>query len=230
MKLCGVKKLVAVAIGLCVTFGQIHSSKAETIGAGIGILNLAGANNTVDTPSDGTTDQSRQNVDKSFTATLGPGVFSGSNWSYRAGQTGSVIPYIARSTGNFTYEILAVGSQVDIGADGLDIDVTLPFGGSSFTLTEPTELFAGIVNPTVPGSQNPIYTNLASGSLMDHDNNADGNLSPAVVGGTVGGLGHTNLPRSYAFSIDVVPEPSSLALVITALVGGAAAFRKRRDR
>ena len=91
-----------------------------------------------------------------------------------------------------------------------------------------TELFAGIVNPTEAGSQNPVYTNLASGGMMDHDNNADGNLSPAVVGGAVDGFGHSNLGRSYAFSIEVVPEPSSIVLLITALVGGAVAFQLRR--
>ena len=62
---------------------------------------------------------------------------------------------------------------------------------------------------------------------MDHDNNADGNLSPAVVGGTVDGFGHANLARSYAFSIDVVPEPST-ALLLTTVLAGLAFFRMRR--
>ena len=119
---------------------------------------------------------------------------------------------------------------MDVADTGLDMVVTLPFGGSSFTLDASTELFGGIVNPTVAGSQNPIATNLASGFFMDHDNNADGNLSPAVVGGTVDGFGHANLGRSYAFSIEVdaVPEPSSVVLLITALVGVAAFLSRRR--
>ena len=110
----------------------------------------------------------------------------------------------------------------------LDLDLTLPFGGTSFSLTSSTEIFGGIVNPTVAGSQNPIYTNLASGSQMDHDNNADGLLSPAVVGGTVDGFGHANLARSYAFSIEVdpVPEPST-AILLTMVLAGLAFFRMR---
>jgi hypothetical protein len=223
------KACLAMLIACTLAIGSVGKARAETVGAGVGVLNLAGANNTVDTPSDGTTDQSRQNVDISFTATLGAGEYVGTNWSYRAGQVGSVIPYLALRTGDHSYEILSVGTQVDVGADGLNADVTLPFGGSSFTLDAPTEIFGGIVNPTVPGSQNPIYTNLASGSLMDHDNNADGMLSPAVVGGTVDGLGHTNLARSYAFSIDValVPEPSA-ALSMIVLTGITGTVMRRR--
>jgi len=219
---------ITLLAALLVTFGLTENSQAETVGAGIAVLALPGANNTVDTPTDGTTDQSRQNIDISFTATLPAGEYIGTNWSYRAGQTGSVIPYIAFSTGAHTYEILAVGDQADIDSAGLDMDVTLPFGGSSFTLGAPTEIFGGIVNPTGAGSQNPIYTNLASGSFMDHDNNADGNLNPGIVGGAVDGLGHTDLPRSYAFSIDVaqVPEPSSAFAMI--VVAGLAVLMMRR--
>jgi len=199
------QRIVVISIASLCPFALNANSHAIPIGAGVEILDLPGANNTVDTPSDGTTDQSRQNIDITFTATLGAGDYMGASWTYQAGQTGSVIPYIARSTGPQTYEILAVGDQEDIDSAGLNVDVTLEFGGSNFTLDATTELFAGIVNPTVAGSQNPIYTNLASGSFMDHDNNADGNLSPAVVGGTVDGFGHANLGRSYAFSIEVVP-------------------------
>ena len=225
----GITRLfIALLVAIALTFGLIASSNAETIGAGIGILDLPGANNTVDTPTDGTNDQSHQNLDQSFTVTLDAGVYEGSTWSYRAGQTGSVIPYIAFATGPDSYEILAVGDQVDIDSAGLDVDATVPFGGDPFELTGSTELFAGIVNPTVAGSQNPIYTNLNSGSTMDHDNNADGNMSPAVVGGTVDGFGHTNLGRSYAFSIDVVPEPTAATLIVTVLAGlGIFQLRRR---
>ena len=43
--------------------GPVANASAETVGAGIGILSLPGANNTWDTPSNGTNDQSRQNID-----------------------------------------------------------------------------------------------------------------------------------------------------------------------
>lgn len=212
----------SIACGLIVNAGA-----ATIIGAGPGILSLEGANNAVDTPSDGTTDQSRQNLDDTFTATLAAGVYSINSFSYQAGQTGSVIPYLAKLTSADTYEILGVGDQIDVTT--LDADVTVAFGGSNqFTLSESTEVYAGIVNPTGAGSQNPIKTNLASGSTVDHDNNADGLISPAVVGGTVDGFGHANLSRSYAFSVEVdaVPEPSSalLSLLGVAVIG----FRRRR--
>ncbi|MGK0185020.1 MAG: hypothetical protein ACI9R3_000794 [Verrucomicrobiales bacterium] len=213
---------VSIAIGL-----GVNADAATIIGAGPGILNLAGANNGVDTSTDGTTDQSRQNLDDSFTATLAAGVYTIANFSYQAGQTGSVIPYLAKLTAPDTYEILGVGDQIDV--TSLDVDVTTAFGGSNqFTLSESTEVYAGITNPAGAGSQNPIKTNLASGSTVDHDNNADGLISQAVVGGTVDGFGHANLGRSYAFSVEVdaVPEPSSALL---SLLGFSfIALRRRR--
>jgi hypothetical protein len=213
-----------------VALGFISNAHAVTIGAGPGILLLVGANNASDTPTDGTTDQSRQNLDDSFTATLGAGTYIASSWSYNAGQTGSVIPYLAMSTGPNTYQVLAVGSQVDI-VGGFGSDVTVTFGGSSeFTLGASTEIFAGIFNPPGAGSQNPITTNLASGSTVDHDNNADGLISPISVGAPVDGFGHADLARSYAFSIDVqpVPEPSSALFSMLGLAGLTILARRRR--
>ena len=202
--------IAKTAFRLCLSFalaaGVATNAHAADVGAGTGILGLPAPNNQVDTPSDGANDQSRTNIDDSFTLTLGPGTYEGTSWSYHAGQTGSVIPFLAVSTGADTYEYLSVGSQVDVDAGGLDVDVTVPFGGSAFTLASSTELFAGIVNPPVAGSQNPIYTNLASGSTVDHNNNAEGDItaqSPPVAGLGIDGLNHTNLARSYAFSIDV---------------------------
>ena len=212
-----------------VAIGLVANAEAATIiGAGTGILTLGGADVQVDTPSDGTTDQSRQNLDDTFTATLAAGVYSITSFSYQAGQTGSVIPYLAKLTAADTYEILGVGDQIDVTT--LDADVTVPFGGSNqFTLSESTVVYAGIVNPTGAGAQNPIKTNLASGATVDHDNNADGLISQAAVGGTVDGFGHANLGRSYAFSVavDAVPEPSSalLSLLGVAVIG----LRRRRQ-
>ena len=140
-----------------------------------------------------------------------------------------MIQYLDMSNGPNSYSILAVCDRVDVGPDQLDKDITLPFGGSSFTLSGSTQIFGGIVNPTEAGSQNPVYTNLASGGMMDHDNNADGALSPGIVGGTVDGLGHTNLARSYAFSIDIsaVPEPSA-AFTMAVLMGLTGVSLRRR--
>ena len=217
-------------IAAFVVLGLAVSANAETVGAGVSILDLDAPNIQVDTPTNGENDQSRQNLDISFTATLGAGEWQGTDWTFRAGQTGSVIPYLAVATDvDKVYEIVAVGNQVDIGDGDLDADMTLPFGGAPFTVGADTVLYGGIVNPMEIGSQNPVYTNLNSGSMMDHDNNNDGMMSPAVVGGSVEGFGHANLPRSYAFSIDVerVPEPSAAFSMVALLGLGGLAMRRR---
>ena len=226
MKILGNVKLASILIACSLgLFAQ-----AQTLGPGPSILEMDGANNAVDTPTNGDNDQSRQNLDDTFTATVAAGEYVGASFSFVAGQTGSVIPYIAKATGDDLYEILAVGNQVDVDDAGLDVATTVAFGGASFTLDAETELFGGIVNPVGAGSQNPVYTNLASGSTVDHDNNADGNISQGIVGGSVDGFGHANLSRSYAFSIDVqkVPEPSSI--LATILLSSVAIMTLRRRR
>jgi hypothetical protein len=231
MQIMKFRRLLAILVAVG-ALALATTAQAQTVGPGVGILELPGANNAVDTPSDGTTDQSRQNLDQSFTTTLSAGEWMGTTWTFRAGQAGSVIPYLAQATGPDSYTIVAVGDQVDVTAEDLDMDMVLPFGGSGFTLTGDTEIFGGITNPQEAGSQNPIYTNLNSGGFMDHDNNADGMLSPAVVGGAVDGFGHANLARSYAFAIDVrvVPEPTSIFAALTAFGLTAVMLRGRRTK
>ena len=208
--------------------GLAISANAATVGAGVGILTQAGANNAFDTPATATTDQSRQNLDDKFFVTLPAGTYIATTWQYNAGQAGQVIPYLAVLTGADAYQIVAVGSTQTI-TGGFGVNTTVTFGGSStFTLGAATNLYAGITNPKVAGSQNPINTNLASGSTVDHDNNADGNMSPAVLGGAVNGFGHANLARSYAFSINVVPEPTTALLSSLGVVGLLFGTRRRR--
>ena len=214
----------AAAAGLAI------SANAATVGAGVGILTQAGANNAFDTPSTGTSDQSRQNLDDKFFVTLPAGTYKATTWQYNAGQSGQVTPYLAVLTGADAYQIVAVGSTQTI-TGGFGVNTTVTFGGSStFTLGAATNLYAGITNPKVAGSQNPINTNLASGGTVDHDNNADGNMSPAVLGGAVNGFGHANLARSYAFSINVdpVPEPTTALLSSLGIVGLLYGTRRRR--
>ncbi len=223
------------AIAATVVLGLTSNLTAQTIGAGPGIVGMEGRIQ-VDTPSDGVTDQSRLNIDDTFTVTLPAGEYSATSWSYHAGQVGSVIPFLAYETAADVYQLLSSGDQVDVGADGLDADVTAPWGGANFTLTEATEVFAGIVNPVGEGSQNPIYTNRdaldSSGiaATVDHDNNVNGGVSAALDTGVAEGFGHANLPRAYAFSIDVaaVPEPSA-GLMALGLAGWALIKLRRRS-
>ena len=106
--------------------------------------------------------------------------------------------------------------------------MTVSFGGDgAFTLDADTEVFAGIVNPPAEGMQNPIYTNLNSGSTVDHDNNNNGGVAAAIDTGVAQNFGHGNLGRSYAFSINVVPEPSTSFMGL-GLVGGMLLFLRRK--
>ena len=78
MNLFGMAKpTVTLLVAIAMVFGLTATSHAQTLGPGIGILDLPGPDIQVDTPSDGTTDQSRQNLDQSFTATLGAGEYHG---------------------------------------------------------------------------------------------------------------------------------------------------------
>ena len=215
----------------CTAVGVAVSANAATIGAGVGTLLLPGPNNQVDTPSTGANDQSRQNLDQTFFVTLPAGTYTATSWQYNAGQTGSVTPYLAILTSPDNYQIIAVGALQTI-TGGFGVDTTVAFGGSdTFTLGSATNIYAGIVNPMTIGSQNPIVTNLNSGSTVDHDNNNDGLMSPAVLNGPVNGFGHADLPRSYAFSVNVEPIPEPTSALFSAFgLAGMLIFRTRRRR
>ena len=135
--------------------GLAISANAATVGAGVGILTQAGANNAFDTPATATTDQSRQNLDDKFFVTLPAGTYIATTWQYNAGQAGQVIPYLAVLTGADAYQIVAVGSTQTI-TGGFGVNTTVTFGGSStFTLGAATNLYAGITNPKGPPSTRP---------------------------------------------------------------------------
>lgn len=163
------------------------SVSAVTVGAGTGI-----PLETVDTAG-----EPRTNVDESFTVVLQPGTYEVSNFSFAAGQSGNVTPFVAFANGADNYRVVAVGDQQVI--PGVTTQ-TVPFAGAPryFSVTTAnTTVFGGITNV---GTQNPIFLdNNTVGTTTDHDS------SPTPItraGDVVTGFSNANLPRTYAFAID----------------------------
>lgn len=190
------------------------SAGAQTIGAGTGI-----ANDEVDTPATG----GRINLDNTTPLTLGPGTYNATLFTFDAGQSGDVTPFLARETSPNVFQAIAVGATQNL--LGFEQDTSVPFGGSAvFTLATTTTVFAGITSNV----QNPIFLDNGVG-LTDHE--AAGAPSYTVtVGGTVppdGSFSNPDLGRTYAFSVTVVPEPSSIGLI---LLGATSLLGMRRRR
>ena len=203
------KAAVAVlATIVCVT----ASAHAQIIGAGTAI-----ANDEVDTPGTG----GRINLDNSNPISFAAGTYRASLFTFDAGQSGDVTPFLAVETSPNVFQAIAVGATQNL--LGSELDTSVPFGGSAvFTLAATTIVFAGITSET----QNPIFLDNGVG-LTDHE--AAGAPSYTVtVGGTVppdGVFSNPNLGRTYAFSVTVVPEPSSIGL---GLLGAIGFFGRRR--
>jgi len=179
-------------LGSLALVGMFFGTATETrsavvIGAGTGIPKDA-----VDTSGP----NPRTNVDESFTQTLPRGTYRATDFSFAAGQTGDVKPFLGVSTGSNQYSVLALGDTVNVAATGTQ---TVDFGGSdTFILPGPTTVHAGITNPG--SSQNPVYLDNGTTTTTDHD----GSPTPITTAGqTVGGFSHPGLDRTYAFDISV---------------------------
>ena len=203
----------------------LGNASAVTIGFGPVLTGVQ------DTPSDGTTNQMRQNINITDVVVLGPGTYQATTWDYQAaadatnGATQPVFPFLTIVNGAANHTVLAFGATIDTEPG---IQNLVAFGGTNntFTLTADTTIAAGIQNPSGAGIQNSILTDTSFG-VTDHANSLDFD-NAGNVGATLDSFGFSNLPRTYAFSIEVVqvvPEPSSALLV---LLGGAAMFRRRR--
>jgi hypothetical protein len=211
---------VALVVG-CVVLGLAGIAAGAQIGAGTGI-----PNDTVDTANTG----GRINMDQGNPLNLPAGAYLVTLFSYDAGQTGDVTPFLAVSaTGTDPtdlYTAIAVGNTVDVTVPLTDQSV--PFGGSAtFTLNAPTIVYAGISSSV----QNPVFLDNGTGPNTDHE--AAGAASYVVtLNGMVppdGVFSHTQLGRTYAFAIEVelIPEPSAGLLV---LAGLASCGLRRRAR
>ncbi|MDB4410702.1 Ig-like domain-containing protein, partial [bacterium] len=115
------------------------------------------------------------------------------------------------------HTVLALGATIDTEPG---IQNLVPFGGTDDTFVVPeggATIAAGIQNTNADGVQNSILTDTSFGTT-DHANGL--NFDEAgTVGASLTSFGHANLPRTYAFSIEVEPVELSNPTppVVTAL-------------
>ena len=209
--------LVTVALGVAAP------ARAAQVGPGTDI-----PNDEVDTPGS----IGRINVDQGSPLMLPAGIYIATTFSFDAGQSGEVTPFLAVSADGSDptdlYTAVAVGARIDV--PGPLTDQTVPFGGSAvFTLTTPRTVYAGI---TSENTQNPIFLDNGTGQNTDHEGVGQGGYT-VTVGGQVppdGTFSNPQLGRTYAFSInvEVIPEPSAGALVGAAVA--VCGLRRRRRK
>ena len=192
------KALLSTSIGISL----VGRASAITIGFGTVLTGVQ------DTQSNGANNQMRQNINITDTVFLQAGTYHATTWDYQAaadsataGVTQPVFPFLTIVNGPANHTVLAFGGSIDT-EPGTQNDV--PFGGNNDTFTIPAggaTVAAGIQNPSEIGVQNSILTNTGFG-VTDHANS--GNFDEAGgVGNALDSFGHANLPRTYAFSIEV---------------------------
>jgi hypothetical protein len=163
----------------------------------------------------------RTNVDLSNPVLLPAGDYAATFFNYDSGLASDVQPFLASANGAHSYLVLAAGDVRNL--PGASENQTIAFGGSNtFTLGATTTVYAGITSSGL----NPIpFDSLSAGSYTtDHDQSG----SQVFVGQTLASFNAPDNPRRYSFSIDVVPEPSSIVLAAAGIAGLLfAAWRKR---
>ncbi|MBT6400750.1 MAG: Ig-like domain-containing protein, partial [Verrucomicrobia bacterium] len=207
------KNLLAASI----SFALITGASAVTIGFGPDLLGAQ------DTQSNGTNNQMRQNINITDTVFLAAGTYRATTWDYQAGEDASngatqpVFPFLTLVNGPGDHTVLALGATIDTEPG---IQNLVPFGGTDDTFVVPeggATIAAGIQNTNADGVQNSILTDTSFGTT-DHANGL--NFDEAgTVGASLTSFGHANLPRTYAFSIEVEPAELSNPTppVVTAL-------------
>ncbi|MDB4587461.1 Ig-like domain-containing protein, partial [Akkermansiaceae bacterium] len=207
------KNLLAASI----SFALITGASAVTIGFGPDLLGAQ------DTQSNGTNNQMRQNINITDTVFLAAGTYRATTWDYQAGEDASngatqpVFPFLTLVNGPGDHTVLALGATIDTEPG---IQNLVPFGGTDDTFVVPeggATIAAGIQNTNADGVQNSILTDTSFGTT-DHANGL--NFDEAgTVGASLTSFGHANLPRTYAFSIEVEPVELSNPTppVVTAL-------------
>jgi len=183
--------------------GLFSSANAVTIGFG---PVLTGAQ---DTASNGTNNQMRQNINITDTVVLAAGTYRATTWDYQAaadasnGATQPVFPFLTIVNGPADHTILAFGATIDTEPGTQNL---VPFGGADDTFVIPAggaTVAAGIQNTNADAVQNSILTDTTFGTT-DHANGLNFDEAGSV-GAALTSFGHANLPRTYAFSIEVEP-------------------------
>ncbi len=189
----------------CLAVALVSDVGAIKIGFGTAL------NGVQDIQSNGGNNQMRQNINITNTVFLPEGTYRAASWEYNAapdsatqGVTQPVFPFLTVVNGPANHTVLAFGDTIDT-EPGVQIGV--PFGGADDTFTIPiggATVAAGVQNTNATGVQNSILTDTSFGNT-DHANS--GNFDEAGgVGNTLDSFGHANLPRTYAFAIEVEEE------------------------
>jgi len=195
------------------------STGAEMIGPGSAITEAL----QQDTPG-----ADRLNVDRTTFVTLAAGTYNVDDWwlnVFDNTEGGTITPMLLSGAPS-SYTTVWLGSAFDPTSDGVQ---TVPEAGN-FTLAAATDIYAGFFTA---GQGSGIIAldqnNVGSGnSSTDHDNAF---TAPTGIGQAVTEFSNANLPRTYAFEVNVspVPEPSTFVLAGLGLLS-LIAFGRRRKR
>ena len=160
----------------------------------------------VEASTTGVDSAERLNIDRTITATLAAGTYQITDFSFFAtANAGTVTPLLATLTNASTNEFTAfwIGDAVDSPATAytaVSVDPT-----ASITLTDTTTLYAGFFTS---GGGRVAYDSTVG--LTAHDNEFTAPTSPGDV---ISNFSHPTLVRTYAFSLTVVPEPSTWVML-----------------
>ena len=156
----------------CFSFALLARVHAITIGFGTGLLGVQ------DTPSDGNSNQMRQNINITDTVFLEAGTYHATTWDYNAapdatnGAAQPVFPFLVIVNGPANHTVIAFGETIDTEPG---VQTLVPFGGTNDTFTIPAggaTVAAGMQNTSGASVQNSILTDTSFGTT-DHANSAN---------------------------------------------------------